>query len=132
MDWAGKIRIINIEKAEPALGGISIEYTDCFEVEGELKSILTEMDEYPWGKAGFENIVKTFSRYMAKLWKVHPFREGNGRCQRMFIEHLCYSAGYRLDFIKITGKEMLEASVKAFDLEYDMMEQLIFKSLSKE
>jgi len=73
------MRIINIKKAEPALGGISIEYTDCFEVEGELKSILTEMDKYPWGKAGFENIVKTFSRYMAKLWKVHPFRDGNTR-----------------------------------------------------
>mgnify|MGYP001048815116 FL=1 len=30
--WAGKIRIINIEKSEPALGGISIEYSDCFDI----------------------------------------------------------------------------------------------------
>lgn len=34
-EWAGKIkiRIINIEKPEPALGGISIEYSDCFDIE---------------------------------------------------------------------------------------------------
>ena len=27
-EWAGKIRIINVEKSEPALGGISIKYSD--------------------------------------------------------------------------------------------------------
>lgn len=32
-EWAGKIRTINIEKSEPALGGISIEYSDCFDIE---------------------------------------------------------------------------------------------------
>lgn len=26
--WAGQLRTINIEKSEPALGGISIEYSD--------------------------------------------------------------------------------------------------------
>lgn len=31
-EWAGKIRIINIEKSEPALGGLSIEYSDCFDI----------------------------------------------------------------------------------------------------
>ena len=96
-DWAGKIRIINIEKAEPALGGISIEYADCFEVERELKSILTEMDEYPWGKAEFENIVKTFSGYMAKLWKVHPFREGNTRTIVIFCSRFIESKGTYTD-----------------------------------
>lgn len=27
-EWAGKIRTINIEKEEPALGGLSVEYSD--------------------------------------------------------------------------------------------------------
>ena len=30
-DWAGKPRIINIEKAEVILGELSIEYSDCFD-----------------------------------------------------------------------------------------------------
>lgn len=55
-DWAGKIRVINIEKSEPALGGISIEYSGCLDIE---------------------KVAKEFSYYLAQLWKVHPFREGN-------------------------------------------------------
>ena len=31
-EWAGKPRIINIEKAENALNGISIEYSDVFDI----------------------------------------------------------------------------------------------------
>lgn len=32
-EWAGKPRIINIEKAEEALNGISVEYSDVFDIE---------------------------------------------------------------------------------------------------
>ena len=32
-EWVGEIRVINIEKSEPASGGISIEYSDCFDIE---------------------------------------------------------------------------------------------------
>lgn len=68
------------------------------------------------------------------VWKkinaIHPFREGNGRCQRMFIQLLSSSVGYQLDFMKISEEEMLEASVKSFDLDYGMLEELIDKALS--
>lgn len=37
------------------------------------------MNAYDWHTTSFENIVRTFSNYMAKLWKVHPYREGNTR-----------------------------------------------------
>jgi len=96
-EWAGKTRIINIEKAEPALGGISIEYSDCFDIEQESKNILSEMDVYPWEKAEFENIVRTFSRYMARLWKVHPYREGNTRTIVTFCSRFIESKGIYID-----------------------------------
>ena len=31
-EWAGKIRIINIEKSEEALSGMSVEYSDVFDI----------------------------------------------------------------------------------------------------
>ena len=52
---------------------------------------------------------------------LHPFREGNGRTQRMFIEYLALSAGYRVDFTNVTAGEMIEASVRAFDRDETMM-----------
>ena len=89
-EWAGKPRIINIEKAEIPLGGLSVEYADVFDVETEAGTILAEMNCFEWEKAAFDDVVSHFTDFMARLWKVHPFREGNTRtivtyCA-MFIE----------------------------------------------
>lgn len=49
---------------------------------------------------------------------IHPFREGNGRTQRLFWTILCHNAGYDLDWCQVTGEENDEASrAAAEDLE---------------
>ncbi|MDR3244502.1 MAG: Fic family protein, partial [Elusimicrobiota bacterium] len=62
---------------------------------------------------------------------IHSFREGNGRTQRLFIEHLSFSRGYLIDFMNINNDEMLEASIKSFNGDYKMMEDLILKSIKQ-
>ena len=78
-EWAGKPRIINIEKAEAVLGEISVEYSDCFDIVDDASRVLADMNEIDWKKEPFETLVKKFSDNMAKLWKIHPYREGNTR-----------------------------------------------------
>lgn len=56
---------------------------------------------------------------------------GNGRCQRLFLQLLCDSLGYELDFTKISQKEMLEASDRSFKLDYDLLESLMAQSLKQ-
>lgn len=41
---------------------------------------------------------------------IHPFREGNGRTQRLFWTLLCHDAGYDLDWCQVSGEENDEAS----------------------
>ncbi|AQX27883.1 MULTISPECIES: BID domain-containing T4SS effector [unclassified Bartonella] len=38
---------------------------------------------------------------------IHPFRDGNGRTQRMFFEKLAEAAGHQLDFSVVTAKRMV-------------------------
>ena len=38
-EWAGKVRIINIEKAEEALSGLSVEYSDVSDIVRHSDSI---------------------------------------------------------------------------------------------
>ncbi|HBI60050.1 MAG TPA: hypothetical protein DDY31_02375 [Lachnospiraceae bacterium] len=87
-EWAGEIRITNIEKSEPALGGISIEYSDCFDIEKDATFVLNKMNQYAWEKASLEEAAKMFSQYLAELWKVHPYREGNTRTVITFCSRL--------------------------------------------
>lgn len=89
-EWAGKPRVINMEKAEAVLGELSVVYSDCFDIAKDAETILKKANGFNWKQASFEDVVITFSDFMAELWKVHPFREGNTRtvvtfCS-MFIE----------------------------------------------
>lgn len=77
--WAGKIRTINIEKEEPALGGLSIEYSDKAKIRDDLSEALRKMTSRPWMELSLDNKVKCFSEDLAAVWKVHGFREGNTR-----------------------------------------------------
>lgn len=96
-EWAGQVRIINIEKAESALGGISIEYSDCFDIEKDVVYILDKMNQYAWEKASVEEVAKIFSKYLAELWKVHPYREGNTRTIVTFGSQFIESKGFYID-----------------------------------
>ena len=96
-EWAGKIRIINVEKSEPALGGISIKYSDCFDIIKDATYVLDKMNHYTWEKAPIDEVAKMISEYLAELWKVHPYREGNTRTVITFCSQFIESRGFYID-----------------------------------
>ena len=121
-EWAGKIRIINIEKSEPALGGISIEYSDCFDIEKDATFVLDKMNHYAWEKAFIEEVAEIFSKYLAELWKVHPYREGNTRTVITFCSQFIESKGFYIDsdLFKDNAQYMRTALVAANALFSDL------------
>lgn len=96
-EWAGIPRIIDIEKAEEALGGLSAEYTSCDGIQGEIADILSKMDHIQWDKLSVGQKTIAFSDGMAALWKVHPFREGNTRTVVTFCCDFAKSKGFGLN-----------------------------------
>lgn len=114
-EWAGKPRIINIEKAEEALNGISVEYSDVFDIERDAKAILTDMNLYGWRKASLEEAARNFSDFMARLWKAHPFREGNTRTVVTFCAMFIEEQGNYIEseLFKDNAKYMRDALVAA-------------------
>lgn len=96
-DWAGKPRTINIEKEEKALGGWSIEYANSNSIESECNQALKRMREYPWRSMDLDGRANAFADSLAKLWKVHPFREGNTRTAVTFTCHFYENQGLSID-----------------------------------
>jgi len=78
---------------------------------------------------------ETFSNkladFLSNLNAIHPFREGNGRIQNIFITLLSEQAGHPIDFNKIDVKNLLDVMIKGFNGDNLPLEQLIFKSLTK-
>ena len=60
---------------------------------------------------GFEpTIFDLTNRCFYQLNYIHPFREGNGRVQRIFWSRVAYDARYEIVWGKVIGDENDEAS----------------------
>ncbi len=58
--------------------------------------------------------------YTAANNVIHPFREGNGRTQRIFFEHLLAHCGYGVQWSKINTKEVwIQANNDGFNCRLD-------------
>ncbi len=78
-EWAGQQRKLNIYKEEPILGGLSVTYSDVLDIRKDAEHALREMREKRWNSMNIHEKALQFSNSLAKLWRVHPFREGNTR-----------------------------------------------------
>lgn len=69
--------------------------------------------------------------YLSEINVLHPFREGNGRAQRLFIEYLADHAGYKVDFSDVTADEIIIASAESFARDYDKINEMFERITSK-
>ena len=47
-EWAGELRIISMYKEEDVLGGMSVEYSDPFDITKDIHFILSDMRQKSW------------------------------------------------------------------------------------
>jgi cell filamentation protein len=60
-----------------------------------------------------EAFVARLAHYFGEVNALHPFREGNGRAQRVFFGQLAAHAGYQLDWQHIDPERNINASKAA-------------------
>ena len=108
-DWAGRIRSVRLAKNDSMFcypENIDREMRRVFEaLEGENQ--LRDLDA--------EVFAKKAAHFLAELNAIHPFREGNGRTQGIFLGMLAEQAGHPLDFERLDPPAMLQAMVDSFN-----------------
>ena len=114
--WAGKIRTVNISKGS--------QFCLCQFIDDQAIELFQKLERENY-LVDAENIAERLSFYLSELNAIHPFREGNGRTQRIFIEILADRAGYEVDFSEVTAEEMIEASYQSFYKNYDSMNAIM-------
>jgi cell filamentation protein len=60
----------------------------------------------------------------------HPFRDGNGRTQLLYLKQLAENAEHRIAFARIDSDLWIEASKRSHLADYDGMVSAIFAALS--
>jgi cell filamentation protein len=59
-----------------------------------------------------EQFANITGKVLGELNYVHPFREGNGRTQRLFIEEIGREVGHEVNFDYISRERILQVSIE--------------------
>ncbi len=124
--WAGKVRTISISK-DGVLFAPPEYITDALEAFHALfaKYLATK----PVSK---KQIAIGLAVLHCELNAIHPFREGNGRTVRLFLDLLVTRAGYNpIDWSARTHAAYIKACVDGMSQKYSRMERVIYSGLTR-
>lgn len=106
--WAGELRTVDISKGDTRF--CSSNY-----IEKESNKLLQKLAEENYLKnLPLSVFVEKIADYYCELNVIHPFREGNGRTQRIFFELISLNAGYELKWSKIEKDEWISANIAGY------------------
>jgi cell filamentation protein len=76
-----------------------------------------------------DHIVDAITKSLGLINMFHPFPDGNGRAQRIFIFSLSKELGYLSDFNKVSNWEMVETCKQVHQGNYEPMHNMIDRIL---
>ena len=124
--WAGKVRIVEISK-----GGT------LFCASAQIPKELKKFDQLlkiklPISKDSLKVVSEKLAIVHCEFNAIHPFREGNGRTIRLFLDLIALNAGFNMiDYSKSSQKNYIDACIAGMQKDYSKMEKVILKGLSK-
>jgi cell filamentation protein len=109
--WAGKDRYDIGSYGVFRKGGT--EFTYGKKLPEIAKDLFTALKDENYFKAlKKEEMIKSLASFLNGINILHPFREGNGRTQRLFLEELAKNAKYELNLSNVSQNIMIQASIQ--------------------
>ncbi len=94
--FAGIYRDYNISKKELVLRGESVRYEHAPLISPTLKYEFEQEDKFSYKNLTMEEMVKHICRFVANVWQVHPFGEGNTRTTAVFTIQYLKHLGFKV------------------------------------
>jgi cell filamentation protein len=117
-DWAGELRSIDIAKG-------STRFCNIYRMEPEAGKLFERLRKAQWYE-GCERaeLVRLVAQLFGDLNVIHPFREGNGRAQRILFEHIVINAGHQISWWAVEPGEWVQANIDAVVCDYNALESI--------
>ena len=127
-DWAGKPREVNIAKKTEYAGTTMFAY--FHRIEPELNKIFSRLESEHPIECSQDELIKIIAEYFNEVNAVHPFREGNGRANRLFFSELAKQSGYIIEWDKMNKDDYINASIQGtLSVDYAPLEKLISENI---
>lgn len=118
-DWAGQVRTVNLAKK-------GTHFCPAEKIEERGKLVFDRLKRLNYLR-GMEqgDFVEELTDFYCSTNELHPFREGNGRTQRVFLSQLARSAGYSLNFSEIDSDLLMIATIRSAQGVRDLLKQVL-------
>ena len=125
-DWAGKVRTVNISKDDMFFAPIKYINKTLETFDYLLKITLPKQSDTNEKKSQKLAIIHN------EFNVIHPFREGNGRTIRLFLDLIVGSLGYNpIDWSKKQNSEYIKACILGTAGKNEAMTKIIKQGLGK-
>ena len=94
---AGRFRDYNISKREWVLDGESVLYANADMIRQTLDYDFSQEKVFDYSKLSKDEAVKHLTRFIANIWQIHPFGEGNTRTTAVFTIKYLNSLGFEVN-----------------------------------
>ena len=122
-DWAGQVRTVNISKK----GTI---FTPAENIERQAELIFKRLQDCNYFKGLLhDEFVKEIVDFYCVTNALHPFREGNGRTQRVFLTQLIRNAGYGINFADMDTDLLMIATIQSAQGVTDLLTRIFAESI---
>ncbi|MBD5490891.1 MAG: cell filamentation protein [Lachnospiraceae bacterium] len=91
---AGKLRDYNITKKEWVLNGATVLYGSASELRATLEYDLSQEKNYSYKGLSRDEMIHHLAVFVARLWQIHVFSEGNTRTTAVFFIKYLRSLGF--------------------------------------
>ncbi|MCX6728199.1 MAG: Fic family protein [Candidatus Saccharibacteria bacterium] len=124
-DWAGKLRTVEMAKDNTRFAPIEYLAQAAKSLFDELKSekYLDNLDD--------KKYVARFAHYYSEVNLLHPFREGNGRAERVFFSLLAQRSGRHVAWDQLDPGKAIQACIVAYNGDEGQLIKLLSPLFSK-
>lgn len=122
-EWAGTPRTIDLSKGNTRFCNVSY-------IQNEARKLFEKLAKSNYlDGLNFENLVEDIAEYYCDINVIHPFREGNGRAQRLLFEHIVLNCGYDINFASVGKEEWVVANIHGYHCDYEPMKVILRKCI---
>lgn len=106
-DWAGELRQIDLSKK-------GTSFVPATDIEQCANAYFSRTSQIDFSEMSRQEIAVELADLYNTLNMIHPFREGNGRVQRIFFRQwVAYQLGFDIDFSLVDPDDFMIATIYA-------------------
>ena len=107
-EWAGEIRSVDIIRGDS-------RFCNVRQIQSYSNTVFSALAAEKYlNNLESTALARRLAHYLSEINAIHPFREGNGRVQRIFISQLAEQAGYSLDYSALGQEEIYSVMQSSF------------------